>query len=232
MRHGCMFLIEMKDDTKLMNAVCAIDAWQTAKFNAEKTGKLLAGLITSGAFKYRPVNLIGYSLGAEVMHTCLKELADQVKTVRPPATEKVPVVGGLLRSMSNRLSSSPKYEDTNNEDPTQAHLVNNVIFVAGAVPNGAKNWENCFDTVHGHCLNLFTSKDQVLNVVFRGAQAGAKAIGLTPIEVSLRNVHNLDFSDRISSHGNWLDEDSGGLVGKRIEAFIAAIPTSPGPLLN
>lgn len=42
---------------------------------AEKAGQELANAIISRAQGGRPVNLVGYSIGARVIFSCLKELA-------------------------------------------------------------------------------------------------------------------------------------------------------------
>ena len=49
--------------------------FSVAKARADKAGEVLADAIINKAQGERPVNLIGYSLGARVIYTCLKNLA-------------------------------------------------------------------------------------------------------------------------------------------------------------
>ncbi|KAK4960631.1 hypothetical protein LTR66_012965 [Elasticomyces elasticus] len=50
--------------------------FSVAKSRAEKAGEVLADALINKAQGERPVTLIGYSLGARVIYTCLKTLAD------------------------------------------------------------------------------------------------------------------------------------------------------------
>lgn len=51
--------------------------FSVAKARADKAGKVLADAIVDKAQGERPVTLIGYSLGARVIYTCLKRLAER-----------------------------------------------------------------------------------------------------------------------------------------------------------
>jgi len=51
--------------------------FSVAKARAEKAGEVLADALINKAQGERPVTLVGYSLGARVIYTCLKTLADR-----------------------------------------------------------------------------------------------------------------------------------------------------------
>lgn len=51
--------------------------WSVASYRAQKAGEVLADAIINKAQGERPVNLVGYSLGAKVIYTCLQRLAER-----------------------------------------------------------------------------------------------------------------------------------------------------------
>jgi hypothetical protein len=60
----------------LLNASRVIDnPWSIANQRAQKAGEVLADALINKAQGERPVTLIGYSLGAKVIYTCLQQLA-------------------------------------------------------------------------------------------------------------------------------------------------------------
>lgn len=51
--------------------------WSVASYRAQKAGEVLADAIINKAQGERPVTLMGYSLGAKVIYTCLQRLAER-----------------------------------------------------------------------------------------------------------------------------------------------------------
>ena len=51
--------------------------WSVASFRAQKAGEVLADALINKAQGERPVTLVGYSLGAKVIYTCLHRLAER-----------------------------------------------------------------------------------------------------------------------------------------------------------
>ncbi|KAK5020345.1 hypothetical protein LTR16_012611, partial [Cryomyces antarcticus] len=51
--------------------------FSVAKARSEKAGEVLADALVNKAQGERPVTLIGYSLGARVIYTCLTKLAER-----------------------------------------------------------------------------------------------------------------------------------------------------------
>ncbi|KAK4903223.1 hypothetical protein LTR27_000151 [Elasticomyces elasticus] len=51
--------------------------WSVANYRAQKAGEVLADALINKAQGERPVTLVGYSLGAKVIYTCLKVLAER-----------------------------------------------------------------------------------------------------------------------------------------------------------
>lgn len=50
--------------------------WSVASYRAQKAGEVLADAIVNKTQGERPVTLVGYSLGAKVIYTCLRRLAE------------------------------------------------------------------------------------------------------------------------------------------------------------
>ncbi|WPH04991.1 Hypothetical protein R9X50_00788900 [Acrodontium crateriforme] len=62
----------------LMKVSRVIDnPWSVANYRAQKAGEVLADALVNKAQGERPVTLIGYSLGAKVIYTCLHRLAER-----------------------------------------------------------------------------------------------------------------------------------------------------------
>ena len=51
--------------------------WSVASYRAKKAGEILADALINKAQGERPVTLVGYSLGAKVIYTCLQRLAER-----------------------------------------------------------------------------------------------------------------------------------------------------------
>ena len=51
--------------------------WSVASYRAQKAGEVLADALINKAQGERPVTLVGYSLGAKVIYTCLQRLAER-----------------------------------------------------------------------------------------------------------------------------------------------------------
>ena len=51
--------------------------WSVASYRAQKAGEVLADALINKAQGERPVSLVGYSLGAKVIYTCLRRLAER-----------------------------------------------------------------------------------------------------------------------------------------------------------
>ncbi|KAF2766554.1 DUF726-domain-containing protein [Teratosphaeria nubilosa] len=51
--------------------------WSVANYRAQKAGEVLADALINKAQGERPVTLVGYSLGAKVIYTCLQRLAER-----------------------------------------------------------------------------------------------------------------------------------------------------------
>ncbi|KAK5175217.1 uncharacterized protein LTR77_000354 [Saxophila tyrrhenica] len=51
--------------------------WSVASYRAQKAGEVLADAIINKAQGERPVTLVGYSLGAKVIYTCMQRLAER-----------------------------------------------------------------------------------------------------------------------------------------------------------
>lgn len=79
----------------LVFAADLIDSkWTIAVDRSDKAGKLLAEVLVKGLQGYRPVTLIGYSLGARVIFKCLENLAENERNAG--IVERVVLLGAPI----------------------------------------------------------------------------------------------------------------------------------------
>ena len=87
----------------------------------------------------------------------------------------------------------------------QEKIVRDVYLLGGAVDrNDESGWGEAIKSVKGRIYNCFSSKDQVLTCLYRGANAFlSDPIGLGPIVGKSEQVSNIDCSDLVDSHMVW-----------------------------
>lgn len=133
--------------------------WSVASYRAQKAGEVLADAIINKAQGERPVNLVGYSLGAKVIYTCLQRLAERkafglVETVVliGAPTPSTPADWRMVRSVaSGRVVN---VYSTNDYLLAFLYRGSSIQYgVAGLQPiENVKGVENvdCTDMVNGH----------------------------------------------------------------------------------
>lgn len=84
-------------------------------------------------------------------------------------------------------------------------IIKDVFLLGGAVGVGpAREWEEASTAVEGRLHNCYSSNDQVLRCLYRGATAMmSRPIGAFPIDSRSDRVVDWDFSDAIPSHTSW-----------------------------
>jgi len=81
-------------------------------------------------------------------------------------------------------------------------VVQDVFLFGGAVGStDAESWDHAAKAVRGRIFNFYSSHDDVLRYLYRGATAlVSEPIGLGPIECTANNVVNIDVSDVVKGH--------------------------------
>lgn len=84
-------------------------------------------------------------------------------------------------------------------------FINDVIFLGGAVGRkDTEGWGKAISATNGHIYNCYSNQDQVLNKVYRTANAHlSDPIGVRPIDTTHDRLTNMDCSDFVDSHMNW-----------------------------
>ncbi|XP_052226436.1 transmembrane and coiled-coil domain-containing protein 4-like isoform X3 [Dreissena polymorpha] len=150
----------------LLSASATIDnPWHVCTSRATQTGKQLAEVLLAREQGNRPVTLIGFSLGARVIFSCLEELSKRT--------------GG-------------------------EGLVEEVILLGAPVSGDVKLWKPLERIVSGKIVNGYSRSDWLLKFLFRTASVTFNVAGLSPVKWDNRRMHNIDLSEVIDGHGDYL----------------------------
>ena len=97
------------------------------------------------------------------------------------------------------------YYGLKNMGNRESQVINNVIFLGGAVARDeSKGWNKAIEQLEGKIINVFNGRDYILRYLFRMAQVNPKSpCGLKPITLSHPNIINIDATqDMSASPGN------------------------------
>lgn len=84
----------------------------------------------------------------------------------------------------------------------------NVYFLAGAVSQNDPRLKYLKTIVSGQIVNVYSQQDLILSYVYRTAELFAKPVGISPLKpknFQLRNCINLDVTDSVGGHLDYLD---------------------------
>ncbi|XP_022344967.2 transmembrane and coiled-coil domain-containing protein 4-like isoform X2 [Crassostrea virginica] len=153
----------------LVSAANVLDnPWNVCIQRATSTGKELAEVLLARQQGNRPITLIGYSLGARVIFSCLEE-------------------------MVKRKGS--------------AGIVEDVILLGAPVSGNVKHWEKLSHVVAGRIINGYCRGDWLLKFLFRTANVHFSTVaGLGPVKWNNRRMHNIDLSDVVTGHKDYLKQ--------------------------
>lgn len=153
----------------LVSAANVLDnPWNVCTQRATSTGKELAEVLLARQQGNRPITLIGYSLGARVIFSCLEE-------------------------MVKRKGSEGIIED--------------VVLLGAPVSGSVKHWEKLSHVVAGRIINGYCRGDWLLKFLFRTANVHfTNVAGLGPVKWDNRRMHNIDLSDVVSGHRDYLKQ--------------------------
>lgn len=153
----------------LVSAANVLDnPWNVCTQRATSTGKELAEVLLSRQQGNRPITLIGYSLGARVIFSCLEEM------VKRKGCEGI---------------------------------IEDVVLLGAPVSGSVKHWEKLSHVVAGRIINGYCRGDWLLKFLFRTANVHfTNVAGLGPVKWDNRRMHNIDLSDVVSGHRDYLKQ--------------------------
>jgi Protein of unknown function (DUF726) len=199
-------------------------SWTLAIERSDEAGKELARSLLFSQAGRRPVTLIGYSMGARVIYSCLKELARYQEKWEEyqERLEKNPI-----STYGNKQASSQQHGFENMREP--ASILEDVIVMG--LPNhlSLRSWYLARQLVAGRLVNCYSKKDLILLLMFRYKKitGGIKRVcGTSAIDVP--GMENYDVSDLISGHSQYCIEV--GAILKRIghgQPIRASLNTEP-----
>jgi hypothetical protein len=183
----------------LVLAANAIDSsWTMATERADRAGVELAKNLIDSNAGHRPVVLVGFSMGARVIYSCLKELARHQEIWEDHQQKK-------------KLPPSKRKQKDNKQGEEQlkyirepACIVEDAILMGTPNHISLKSWEACRRVVAGRLVNCYSRKDLILSLMFqmKKFQGILRAIcGTSPVTVN--GVENYDVTDLVTGHTDY-----------------------------
>jgi hypothetical protein len=179
--------------------------WNLVTERANEAGKELARclLFNSSQAGHRPVTLVGYSFGARVIYSCLRELARYQELWEEfQDKEKDRLKSGGRGSSSGDKKHKKEAEKEKLEfDAEPASLVEDAILMGAPIYLNPLVWKSCREMVSGRLVNVYSRKDKILSVMFRYKRLAG---GYKPIcgtsTVAVPGVENVNVTDIVTEH--------------------------------
>lgn len=178
----------------IVRAADMIDGtWTLAIERSDLAGIELAKSLLESEAGHRPVVLIGFSMGARVIYSCLKELARQQEIWEE---QEEGMRTGLGKGKEKRHRQKFAREP--------ASIVEDAIIMG--LPNhlSLHSWESCRRIVAGRLVNCYSKKDMILSLMFqikRLTGALRPVCGTSPVRV--KGVENYNVERLISAHSDY-----------------------------
>lgn len=192
----------------LVGMLDSIDgSWTLACERADEAGRLLALALIERNNGQRPVNLIGYSFGARIIFSCLKELR-RLQLVYEKTRESAAL------SDANGEDSEEEELNLSEEEAKFARLfwreprsiVHDVVFMGLPSHIHVEHFKSCLSLAAGRVINVYSNNDYVLKLLFQskrvtGALLKGRVCGCA--EVDVEGIENVDCSDLIATHRDY-----------------------------
>ena len=198
--------------TYLLNAMDAIDGdWTIAVERADEAGVVLAKTLLYSRAGRRPVTLVGYSFGARIIYSCLKELARyQEEWEHYQELLEQSSGGGISHHHQTKLD---KYKKKMKGMREPASIVEDAVLLG--LPNhlSLSSWKACRQVVAGRLVNCYSTNDLILSLMFQAKRFSGGSLnqgmgsllkpvcGTCPVEEP--GVENIDCSDLIQGHQDY-----------------------------
>jgi Protein of unknown function (DUF726) len=166
--------------------------WTIAIERADLAGKELAKSLLFSRAGQRPITLVGYSMGARTIYSCLKELSKYQEIWEDERERKTASEGS-----KNDFKPNPELE--NMREP--ASIVEDVILMGTPNHLSVRSWKACRQIVSGRLVNCYSRKDLILSLMFqykRLSSAFKKVCGTCAIDIP--GVENVDVTDLVTGH--------------------------------
>jgi len=173
------------------------EKWTLISEISDEAGVALAqGLLESNA-GHRPVSLVGFSFGARIIYSCLKELARNQDIWERVQRERERT--GSSRSGHISKENYPSYT----REP--ASIVEDVVFMGCPAFINIPSWTKCRSVVAGRFINCYSSNDLILKVMYRMKNL-SESVFNPPVgtcKADFPGVENYDVSELIDSHSDY-----------------------------
>mmetsp|Transcript_26479 Transcript_26479/g.58946 ORF Transcript_26479/g.58946 Transcript_26479/m.58946 type:complete len:574 (+) Transcript_26479:3-1724(+) len=197
----------------LLNLANMIDGdWTIAVERADEAGVVLAKTLLYSRAGRRPVTLVGYSFGARIIYSCLKELAryqEEWEHYRELLEESV---GGDGDDHHDRRRLA-KYKQKMKGMREPASIVEDAILLGAPNHLSRPRWRACRQVVAGRLVNCYSNNDLILSLMFQAKRFSGGSLnqgmgsilkpvcGTCPVEEP--GVENIDCSDLILGHQDY-----------------------------
>lgn len=193
-------------------AVKALDVldptWTLACERADLAGKVLAETLLERKHGNRPVTLIGFSMGARVIFSCLVELANRHRSFldSDDQTTDAPAPIATTEAASSEedaLPSTPRLQRSNSsaaQSSPVGGLVENVVLMGTPVSCSAE-WAKAAEVVPGRLVNCYSSTDWTLGLLYRSQRWSTTVAGIR--ETNCPGVENVDVSAVVKRHTDY-----------------------------
>ena len=138
------------------------DPYQIVVIRADEAGKELAKCLLQSDER-RPVTLVGFSFGARVIYSCLRELARQQDIWEE---NRKPKPSNAISPRSSFLKKKSKDEQRFEYDREPASLVADVVFIGLPRAIDKKILTSCRRVTGGRLVNCYTRNDWLLSLMF------------------------------------------------------------------
>jgi len=163
----------------------AIDeTWGLAINRAEEAGIELANCLLENQAGHRPISLLGFSMGARIIYTCLKELAKH-------------------QEIWEDLRDDPE-EQVKKYSREPASIVEDVVLMG--LPNhySSRSWKDMRRIISGRLINCLSKNDFILKFLFNFKRmSGILRPVCGTISIDLPGVENYDVTNFITSHSDY-----------------------------
>eukprot|EP00804_Cyclotella_cryptica_P000429 CCRYP_020670-RB/>CCRYP_020670-RB protein AED:0.04 eAED:0.04 QI:330/0.85/0.75/1/0.57/0.5/8/1053/1250 len=166
------------------------DPYQIVVIRADEAGKELAKCLLQSDER-RPVTLVGFSFGARVIYSCLRELARQQEIWEDERSQG-----------KTGIFPSPKSTEKYQYDREPASLIADVIFIGLPRVIDKTVLTSCRRVTGGRLINCYAKNDWLLSLMF--VARGGTPCGTKPI-LDVPGVENYDVTSLVESHTKYGD---------------------------
>jgi hypothetical protein len=228
----------------LLQAADMIDStWTMACEKADRAGQLLAQVLMKKEHGHRPVVMVGFSMGARVIMSCLLELAKVHKAWEVDELKRREVDELKRReqrtttssfesraSPSSSSSSSTTTQGTSKTPITVADLgspasglVHTVVLMGAPISCNESSWRKARGVVADRFVNCYSRKDWVLKIMYRYQKLVTNAAGIAPVNVA--GVENVDVTDVVPGHQHYATKIKDILVLVGLDDSFCDVPS-------